>query len=245
MPKLTKFVRSNSIFRIILILTICGSVYCLNQDFQNSRLSFSFRSADQIKKEVIEDGKINYKDGRSITLRNSYNSLESRNVSNDKIILKGTVNGSIDETLKPFIGGSSYTSEIDLGNTKIDDFNPLYPVALRKLLYFMPKTELFDQKKWVIKAAGGEFPCSYTLTLNGSSPSVTIQCSGKIKDSSVIMTGNIGLNASLSGFKNTTLEISAENANLSSDWKFSETVNEPETELPKDRKQAGFTFFTK
>ncbi|MBR6243965.1 hypothetical protein IKR20_00150 [bacterium] len=245
MPKLTKFVRSNSIFRVILILTICGSVYCLNQDFQDSRLSFSFQTADQIKKEVIEDGKINYKDGRSITLKNSYNSLESRNVSDDKIILKGTVNGRIDEALKPFIGGSSYTSEIDLGDTKIDDFNPLYPVALRKLLYFMPKTELFDQKKWVIKAAGSEFPCSYTLSFSESSPSVGVQCSGKIKGSSVIMTGAIGLNASLSGFTKATLEISAENENLLSNWKFSETIKEPETEVSRDRKQAGFAFFTK
>lgn len=237
-----KILRSSSLFRVILILAVCGTVYCFNRDMQNSRPLFSFQSTDQIKKEVVEVGKIKYKNGKSLDLRNSYNSLESRINSNNMITLKGTISGTVDEALKPFLDGSSYTSEIDLGTADTGGFNPLYPVALRKLFYFMPKTELFDQKKWEIKAAGGEFPCSYTLRLAESVRSVDIQCSGKIKESSVILTGRVELNTTFSGFTRSDLDITAENALLSSNWKLSETINEPEAEGSAGD-QTGFAIF--
>lgn len=243
MPGPAKILRSSTVFRMILILALCGTVYYFNRDMQDSRPLFSFQSADSIKKEVLEEGKISYKNGRSLDLKNSYNSLESRTNNNNRITLKGKISGTLDENLKPFIEGDSYTSEIDPGSAVIDGFNPLYPVALRKLLYFMPQTGLFDQKKWEINAAGGEFPCSYTLSLGDAVRSVALQCSGRIGESSVIVTGNIGLNASFSGFTQTDLDISVENGLLSSNWRLSERVNEPETEAAGAGKQTFFSIF--
>ena len=101
MPGPAKILRSSTVFRVILILALCGTVYYFNRDMQDSRPLFSFQSADSIKKEVLEEGKISYKNGRSLDLKNSYNSLESRTNNNNRITLKGKISGTLDENLNP------------------------------------------------------------------------------------------------------------------------------------------------
>ena len=208
------------VFGIVLVLYLYN-----NYHKQFTRFHFPSRSVN--KKTVVELGKVKFVSGNELIFENRYKSTETVTKRGSKLTVTGKYEGKIDPKLKPHLKKDSYYIEIDPTESGFDissDFSVLYPVALRRFLYFMPVKNLFDDKKWEIVTKNQEFICSYQLFLKVEKDYISITCSGVIGNSNAAMTGEIVLNKELNGFKSTELEITAEDTFQVSNWKFHEDL---------------------
>lgn len=217
--------------RLMMISGIALIVYLLTTDY-SSAPSFRFSPSETVRKDVSEKGRIIYKSGNVLEIKNDYAAEETRTcVYQDEgtaagaaISLKGKVDGVFDPIIKPFIKSDSYAITINTGDSSFcpEHFIPQYPSALRAYFYFLPRNAIFDGQTWETRSCGGEFICSYRISLNDAEKKMIISCSGSIKNTSVIMNGEADLNDALDGLILTDTDISCENSELSSSWDFSE-----------------------
>lgn len=209
---------------IFILIGIVLILYLYN-NYHKQFTRFHYPSKCVRQKTVTEEGKVKFKSGKELNFKNHYTSKESVTKSGTKLTVTGKYKGEIDPKLKPHIKESSYYIEIDTTGSGIDissKFSALYPVALRRFLYFMPIGNLFDNKKWEIVTKDQAFSCSYQLFLKTQKNYVTLICSGLIGNSSAAMTGQIILNDQLNGFQSTSLDITVEDPGQISSWEFTE-----------------------
>lgn len=217
------FLRKN-ISKLVLISMIAVTAYLFRDRlFLNSR--FRIQTGHQQVLNVHEKGRISYVSGRILDLKNEYEVEKKINREESVITVHGRIDGSIDPVLAPVFNSRNYLTEIDLSDVESAcsaGFNPLYPVALRRLIYFMPEAELFDGQVWELNTCKGKFNCSYMLKLTDEKASVEILCSGGIGDSDVAVSGDLAVNKKLNGFDSVDLEITSSTPELVSVWTFSD-----------------------
>jgi hypothetical protein len=209
---------------IFIISGIVLILYLYN-DHHRQFVRFHFPSRAIHKKAVVETGTIKYTTGEELTINNKYNSVENITKNGSELTITGKYEGEIDPKIKSFLKKSTYYIELDTADSGFDissKFSALYPVVLKRFLYFMPAKRIFDNKQWKVATKNEEFSCSYQLFLKSDKNFISILCSGTIGDNNVAMTGDLVLNKSFNGYQSTELEITAENKYLVSDWKLRE-----------------------
>ena len=209
---------------LFIVLGIVLMLFLYN-NYHKQFTRFHFPSRSINKKNVIETGRVKFNSGNELIFENEYKSTEAVTKSGSKLTVTGKYDGKIDPKLKPHLKKDNYYIEVDPTESGFDissKFSVLYPVALRRFIYFMPVKNLFDNKKWEIVTKNQEFTCSYQLFLKTDKNFISIICSGVIGNSNVAMTGEIVLNKKFNGFNSTELEITAEDAFQVSIWKFTE-----------------------
>lgn len=209
---------------ILLFLSGILAAFYLYFANHNSKIFFSFKSRGPIVKNVTEIGELRFAPEKRLNLKNIYQIKEEAVVKDSLIQLNGKIDGKIDDVLKPLIKSDEYFFEIDWekGDFCPRNFVPHYPIALRRFIYFMPRSELFNGKKWEISACDGNFICAYSLILEEGERTVDLNCSGKIENNDVVLAGKLEINGAFDGFPRTDLEIISENSDLLSSWNFKE-----------------------
>lgn len=210
---------------LFIVLGIVLVLYLYN-NYHKQFTRFHYPSRSLNKKTVVETGKVTFKAGNKLEFKNNYESVETVTKNGSKLTVAGKYDGKIDQKLKPYLKEKSYSIEINTTGSGFDissKFSVLYPVTLRRFLYFMPVGNLFDNKKWEISTKDQAFICSYELFLKAQKNYVTIVCSGSIGSSTAAVTGEIVLNSGLNGFKFTELEVTTEDRFHISSWKFIES----------------------
>lgn len=217
------FFSRKNISKLVLISIIAVTAYLFKDRlFLNSK--FHIQAGYQQVLDVYEKGKVTFSSGRVLDVKNEYKVEEKISRDGSVITVHGRIDGNIDPVLSPIFNSRNYFTEIDLADVESAcsaGFNPLYPVALRRLIYFMPEAELFDGQVWELNTCKGKFHCSYVLRFSDKKASVEILCSGSIGDSDVAVSGNLTVNKKLNGFDTVTLEITSSAPELVSVWTFS------------------------
>jgi len=209
---------------IFIISGIVLILYLYNNHHRQF-VKFHFPSRSINKKVVIETGKIKYKTGEELAFNNKYNSVENVTKNGSVLTITGKYEGEIDPKIKPYLKNNTYYIELNTADSGFDissKFSALYPVALKRFLYFMPAKSIFDNKRWKVVTKSEEFSCSYQLFLKNDKNFISILCSGVLGDNSIAMAGDIVLNKGFNGYQSTELEITVENQFLVSNWQFRE-----------------------
>jgi hypothetical protein len=212
--------------RPVLVLIVFLGVY-LFHNYYYSNKHFHIPSKKKQTLQVVEKGNIKYVSGGSLEIMNNYKTEENLSRIDSFITIQGKIDGRIDPVLAPLFNTKKYLTEIDVSDIEgacSPDFNPLYPVAIRRLIYFMPEGAIFDGQIWEINTCRAKFRCSYTLLLKNKKASVEMLCSGNIHNSEVAMSGNLAVNEKLNGFDSVTLEITSSSPELVSNWVFQDTL---------------------
>lgn len=220
-PVSRRFV-SNLIF--ILILFFLAYVYH-NYYYVNAR--FHFPSKKQYTVKVAEKGIIKFVSGRQLEIKNDLSVTENITRNDSEITIQGKIDGQLDPVLVPLFNSSKYLTEIDLSDIESacsTNFNPLYPVGLRRLIFFMPDSALFDKQKWEINTCKRKLNCSYTLSIVEERTNVDMLCSGLIQESEIAMTGHLAVNSKRNGFDSVFLDITSSNSELVSSWTFEDSL---------------------
>lgn len=201
-------------------------IVALYHDHYYSKRFFRFPSKGHVVKNVSEKGILLFSSGNKVELKNEYLSKELVKREDSVIIIEGTTAGEFDPNLKPLIKSNDYIVEINTSEVPEacrEKFVMQYPSFLRRFLYYMPSSPLFDGQKWEINACKGEIRCNYSLTIHDRSGKVEIICSGRVGDAQIAMSGDLEMNPKFNGFSSVTLQISSESPELVSKWKFSES----------------------
>lgn len=209
---------------IFIISGIVLILYLYNNHHRQF-VKFHFPSRATHKKAVIETGTVKYITGEELIFNDKYKSVENITKNGSVLTITGKYEGKIDPSLEPFLKNNTYYIELNTADSGFDissKLSALYPVALKRFLYFMPAKSIFDNKKWKVVTKNEEFSCSYQLFLKNDKNFISILCSGVLGDNSVAMTGDIILNKSFNGYQSTELEITVENQFLVSNWQFQE-----------------------
>lgn len=188
-------------------------------------VKFHFPSRSINKKAVVETGTVRHITGEEQTFNNRYKSVENVTKNGSVLTITGKYEGEIDPAIKPFLKNNTYYIELSTADSGFDissKLSALYPVALKRFLYFMPAKSIFDNKKWKVVTKSGQFSCDYQLFLKNDKDFISILCSGALGDNSVAMTGDIVLNKNFNGYRSTELEITVENQFLVSNWELRE-----------------------
>jgi len=209
-----------------LILIIFLGIY-LFHNYYYSNTSFHIPSKKQQTLQVVEKGNINFVSGNTLEIMNDYKTEENLSRVESFITINGKIDGRIDPVLVPLFNSRKYLTEVntaDIENACSPDFNPLYPVAIRRLIYFMPESALFDGQKWEINTCHGKLRCNYALSFKNKKASVEILCSGSIQNSEIAISGNLAVNKKLNGFDSVMLEITSSSPELVSNWILEDTL---------------------
>lgn len=210
--------------RLLLAGMLILGVY-LFRDHLSMNSKFRIQTKNQQILNVIENGRITYTSGRIIDIKNEFSTEEKINRNESVVTVHGRIDGNIDPVLSPLFNSRNYFTEIDLSDIESacsPRFNPLYPSALRRLIYFMPEAGVFDGQVWEINTCDGKFNCSYTLKYPDKKASVELLCSGSIEGSEVALSGNLEVNKKLNGFDSVRLEITSSSPELVSNWVFND-----------------------
>ena len=209
----------------LVLVSIIAVILFLFRDYLFTNSEFHIQSKQQMF-EIHEKGKISYPSGKVVEIKNEYSTEEKISRDGSVITVHGRIDGNIDPVLTPIFNSRNYFTEIDLSDIDCAcsaGFNPIYPVAVRRLVYFIPETELFDGQVREINTCKGKLSCIYTLKFIDKKAFAELLCSGSMGDSEVAVSGIIGINKKLSGFDSINLEITASAPELVSSWTISDT----------------------
>lgn len=213
--------------RILFVSVILLSFYMYrNYDYLNIRFHFPAKKYQTVS--VHEKGEIKFVSGSHLKIENKYKNYENISRNNSFITIQGKIDGKIDPVLAPLFNSSKYLTEIDVNDIESacsQKFNPLYPTALRRLIFFMPDHPLFNDQRWEINTCQSKFRCSYALSTINKKWVVDMLCSGIILNSEVAMIGNLMINDKLNGFDFVFLEATASTPELVSNWTFTDSVS--------------------
>lgn len=204
-------------------IILIGIILILNtyRTYYSEKTYFNFPLSINQSKIVEEVGKIEYKSSETIEIENSYAVNETVERSGSTISVTGELSGDIDPLLAAFQKNRSYSSSFDIKDINSiceRPFNPLYPVILRRLVYYMPKNILFNGQKWVLSACNGDFLCDYSLHMKKKLPEVFYFCSGTLDEYSVALSGEIIFNSKYSRVASSKTEITVDTDNYVSTW---------------------------
>jgi hypothetical protein len=168
---------------LLLFLVVVLNIY---REYNSRNVYFDHSGNVNNIRIVEEEGQIEYSSSETVEFHNSYivNEIVERNGA--IVSVSGDMEGEIDSSLAMFINDRFFNSKIDLhdSNSICNEYlNPFYPVLIRRLNYYMPQTELFDNKKWKYSFCSGSFVCDYSLTMKGKNPpEISYFCSGDIDE---------------------------------------------------------------
>lgn len=214
--------RSSSRVFIVAGIILIAALY---HDHYYSKTFFKFPAKAKIIKQVSEQGTIVFATGVKLDLENHYISNETVAATGSTVKIEGTIEGDIDPHLKPVMNSDKYSTLLNLlqGDPGCDDkFVMQYPSFLRRFVYFMPSSPVFNGQTWQITSCSGQFVCNYSILQGKDKRTVEMLCSGKIGDADVAMTGDIKINRKFDGFSLILLDIVAQSPEMVSTWKFSE-----------------------
>jgi hypothetical protein len=214
--------RSSSRVFIVAGIILIAALY---HDHYYSKTFFRFPAKAKIVKQVSEQGTIVFATGVKLDLENHYISNETVTAKGSTVKIEGTIEGDIDPHLKPVLNSDKYSALLNVlqGDQRCDDkFAMQYPSFLRRFVYYMPSSPVFNGQTWQITSCQGQFVCNYSILQGKDRRTVEMLCSGRIGDADIAMTGDIKINRKFDGFSLIILDIVAQSPEMVSTWKFSE-----------------------
>jgi len=224
--KLKKIFQKYSGRAIILI----GIILILHtyREYYSQKQYFNFSSHSNYIKSVEESGTIEYTATSDVLdLENTYDVNETIEKKGSLIFISGDIDGTVDPVIETFMKNKFYSANIDVDDTSVickEAFNPLYPILLRRLAFFMPRTVLYNGQKWTVLLCDGEFQCDYSLKMRKKIPEVSYFCSGIFQGFEVALTGEVFINSNYSGFLSLKNEITISTQEYVSKWFFKDKI---------------------
>jgi len=150
----------------------------------NHIMTPSFCRSCSLNSAVVESGQLTYRSGKRIDLRNDYR-LDQR-VTYDGVNLRmvGRMHGFLDRRLRAIVSEDRFDIAI---STQAEDercpraVSPLYPLALRRLLFSLPKGYAYPGKAWSTRYCEGALSCRYEIgEVRADGFAVTLTCAGAV-----------------------------------------------------------------
>ncbi len=217
----------NKYFGKIILFAGIVLVFCTQVAYYFEKGRFSFPSRINYMKVVQEEGRIKYGSKEPIDIFNNYKANETVERSGSKLSVTGDIEGDIDPYFAPFVKSMFYYASIDLNDISSiceESFNPLYPVLLRRLSYYMPRTNLFDGQSWILTACEDQFVCNYSFLFKEKKPFVDYFCSGIIGGNNIALTGEIEISLKYSGIVSSNTEVTVSSPYFLSNWTFTDEI---------------------
>lgn len=174
---------------LIGIVTAITAAAILN--IYHSSRAPSFCDGCSFEQEITESGRLTYRSGAIIDLYNRYRLQQNISYKDARLRVTGTVNGGqFDKRLRGLVPGDHFDIALDTDAAAElcpAVVSPLYPMALRRVLFLLPHGYAYPGKVWSGSFCEKRLLCRYEMTAADDEGFFThIDCGGTLSDGTVV-----------------------------------------------------------
>ncbi len=192
-----------------------------------NKVYLSVKNIDTAQKILVsEKGILEFPDSSKKVIKNHYVASLMFKEKDGKLNISGTYTGKIDKKLQSIVKSHDIDFSLNFDNKVSfcpNNFSPLYPVSVKRLLYFFPKKHLFEGKLWKGYFCNGKLTCSYKIfKITKKDVKMGFRCSGSINNNRLVIFSTAKFDLYRRLFKKFNLNLMTFSKKIATTWIFDE-----------------------